>query len=52
MKYIVSWYEKDRMLVTNCCKTFKSLEKAKEFLDIMKQNHELRDFTLSKEMEL
>lgn len=31
MKYIVSWYETNRMLATNCCQTFTNKRKALEY---------------------
>lgn len=31
MKYIVSWYETNRMLTTNRCQTFKNKQKALEY---------------------
>ena len=47
MKYIVSWYEKNRMITTNCCKTFKDEEKAQQFLLEQKANPDVRDVVLS-----
>lgn len=35
-KYIVSWYEQ-KLIVTNCCKTFTNRKKAIDYYTLLKQ---------------